>query len=216
MGDLKTSCLYYNEAINLYTDLGVDADTLRHSRRVAQLYCDCLSDDIIFKMVSNGNKKVKQGVYLLGALLHDIGKACIPLDCLNKKGRLTSDEFGIIKCHAELGKFVAPIISSNFELNMQEYAIICKMVQLHHENYDGTGYPYGLKDERIPDYVKLLSILDVYDALTSKRSYKSAMSNQEAMSIINEDKGTKFDVFVLDTLLERLSIRKQTALIEKV
>lgn len=203
MGDLKTSCLYYNDAIKLYREIGVDNDTLRHCRRVAQLYNDCLSNNAIVELLYQDNKNIRKGVYILGALLHDVGKACIPVECLNKKGRLTNEEFAIIKYHAELGKFIAPIISANFRLNMNEYVIICKMIQLHHENYDGTGYPYGLENRLIPVYVKILSVLDVYDALTSKRIYKNAMSNQEAVRIILAERGKKFDTEIVYMLLNK-------------
>ena len=200
MDDLRTSCLYYEEAMILFEDINMDSEALRHSKKVAELYYKCVYNESIMALIEREILGINKGVYILGALLHDIGKACIPDDCLNKKESLTSNEYNIIKCHAELGKLVTPIINSRFKLTDAEYDVIYKMIELHHENQDGTGYPYGLSGDSIPIYVKILTVLDVYDALVSKRSYKKALPNEVALDIIANESGRKFDSEVLNLL----------------
>ena len=103
-----------------------------------------------------------------GILLHDVGKTRISTDILNKKGKLTKEEFDIIKTHPELGVEVLEETGVEFK----EERIVTLQ---HHENADGSGYPYGLKKDEIHSYGKIARIIDVYDALTTKRSYADAI-----------------------------------------
>ncbi len=120
-----------------------------------------------------------------GALLHDLGKVSTPELILNKPGRLTPEEFQIIKNHTTVG---AKIIEGIDHLHAA-----LPYVRHHHEKWDGTGYPDGLSGEDIPHQGRLLAIADVFDALTTTRSYHQGMSFEQALNIIEKDAGTHFD-----------------------
>lgn len=123
------------------------------------------------------------------SLLHDIGKIAIPDSIILKSGKLTEDEFELIKSHTTKG---AEIISQAIDLNdkvVQKYA--CDIARHHHEKYDGNGYPDGLKGDEIDIGAQIVSLVDVYDALTSKRVYKVAYAPDRAYQmIINGNSGT--------------------------
>jgi len=125
------------------------------------------------------------------ALLHDTGKLAVPERILNKPGKLTPAEFDTMKLHVEAG---ADILSSiDFP-----YPVV-PIVRAHHENWDGTGYPSGLKGLDIPIGARILSVVDCYDALTSDRPYRPAMSDDDALAIVRERRGTFYDPTVVDT-----------------
>lgn len=123
-----------------------------------------------------------------GALLHDIGKIFIPSVIINKPGRLTPEEFDIVKKHPYDGY---AYIKKNFYLTVPEISAIA--VREHHERVDGSGYPNGTKSERICHFAKILAIADVYDALVSDRPYRKGMFAVEAMDYILGGCGTMFD-----------------------
>ena len=125
------------------------------------------------------------------ALLHDTGKLAVPERILNKPGKLTAAEFETMKLHVDVG---ADILSSiDFP-----YPVV-PIVRAHHENWDGTGYPNGLKGVEIPIGARILSVVDCYDALTSDRPYRGAMTDTEALEIIRARRGTMYDPTVVDT-----------------
>jgi putative nucleotidyltransferase with HDIG domain len=124
-----------------------------------------------------------------GALLHDVGKLAIPEHILNKPGRLTPAEFELIKSHAAVG---AGILS---EVDFP-YPVV-PIVRHHHENWDGTGYPDGLKGDDIPLGARILAVVDCFDALTSHRPYRRALSASEAFAIIGARGGTMYDPVVV-------------------
>jgi putative nucleotidyltransferase with HDIG domain len=125
------------------------------------------------------------------ALLHDTGKLAVPERILNKPGKLTAAEFEAMKLHVDVG---ADILSSiDFP-----YPVV-PIVRAHHENWDGSGYPNGLKGIEIPIGARILSVVDCYDALTSDRPYRAAMSDEEALAIIRARRGTMYDPTVVDT-----------------
>jgi putative nucleotidyltransferase with HDIG domain len=129
------------------------------------------------------------------ALLHDTGKLAVPERILNKPGKLTPAEFETMKLHVEAG---ADILSSiDFP-----YPVV-PIVRAHHENWDGTGYPNGLKGVDIPIGARILSVVDCYDALTSDRPYRGAMTDEEALEIIRARRGTMYDPIVVD-MFERV------------
>jgi putative two-component system response regulator len=118
-----------------------------------------------------------------GGFLHDIGKVGIPDGILFKAGPLTPDEWEIMKSHAERGERICK--------NMRSLEPVLPIIRSHHERWDGSGYPDGLKGEAIPLLARILQLADIYDALTTERSYKRALKPQEALRVIREevDKG---------------------------
>jgi putative nucleotidyltransferase with HDIG domain len=124
------------------------------------------------------------------ALLHDVGKLAIPEHILNKPGRLTPTEFERMKSHARIGAEILSEVDFPYPL--------VPIVRHHHENWDGTGYPEGLKGESIPIGARILAVVDCFDALTSNRPYRRALSMPEALAIIDARRGTMYDPSVVD------------------
>ena len=125
------------------------------------------------------------------ALLHDTGKLAVPERILNKPAKLSAAEFETMKLHVEVG---ADILSSiDFP-----YPVV-PIIRAHHENWDGTGYPLGLKGVEIPIGARILAVVDCYDALTSDRPYRGAVTDADALAIIRERRGTMYDPVVVDT-----------------
>jgi putative nucleotidyltransferase with HDIG domain len=114
----------------------------------------------------------------LGAYLHDVGKVKVPHEILNKPGKLTEAEFEIIKQHPVWGVDLLAAIEFPWDIK--------PIIRWHHEKYDGTGYPDRLRGEEIPLAAQIICIVDVYDALTTTRSYRPALSHQEALSAMRE------------------------------
>ncbi|MDR0851520.1 MAG: response regulator [Clostridiales Family XIII bacterium] len=139
---------------------------------------------------------------LQSSQLHDVGKIAIRDDILNKPGKLTLEEFEIMKTHTTEGVKAIQRIAKQVAINdFLEYASL--IAGNHHEKWDGTGYPNGLAGEAIPLLGRLMALVDVYDALVSSRPYKEAMSAEEARDIIVAGKGTHFDPRLVD-IFERV------------
>jgi putative two-component system response regulator len=137
---------------------------------------------------------------LLSAPLHDTGKIAISDAILNKPGRLSPEEFEIMKRHVEFGVLALEKIErSTCESSFLHYAKT--IAGTHHEKWDGSGYPNGLKGDEIPLEGRVMAVADVYDALISVRPYKEAFSFEEAMRIIAEGSGTFFDPALVDSFL---------------
>jgi HD-GYP domain-containing protein (c-di-GMP phosphodiesterase class II) len=135
------------------------------------------------------------------APLHDIGKVGIPDHILQKPGKLTAEEFEIIKSHPKLGAEVLKVAIES--LGFQSFFEIGYQIVLsHHENWDGSGYPNGLVQKEIPLSARIMAIADVYDALTTTRPYKNAFSHEKAMSVILEESGNKFDPIIVEALIQ--------------
>jgi putative two-component system response regulator len=138
-------------------------------------------------------------IYLTSSL-HDIGKVAIPDCVLLKPGRLSDREFDMMKEHTTLGaRTLDAALREHPEANFLRMAR--EIAATHHERWDGTGYPKGLKGADIPLCGRIVALADVYDALTTKRVYKGAFTHDVAKSIIVSDKGTHFDPDVVDTFL---------------
>ena len=120
-----------------------------------------------------------------GAKLHDIGKIGIPEEILNKKGKLTDDEYEVIKSH--------PVISEQIIMPLEFLAEVRPIVRHHHERYDGGGYPDGLAGDEIPRAAAILSVVDAYDALVSDRPYRNGLPPARALQILDEGAGTQWD-----------------------
>jgi len=121
----------------------------------------------------------------LSALLHDVGKIGIPNKIINKEGKLTDEEYEIIKTH--------PVIGKQILSNISQTPHICEGAYYHHERYDGRGYPTGLTGENIPDIGRIIAVADAYDAMTSKRSYRAPLSQSIVRAEIEKGIGTQFD-----------------------
>jgi HD-GYP domain-containing protein (c-di-GMP phosphodiesterase class II) len=141
----------------------------------------------------------------LSAPLHDIGKVGIPDNILHKPGKLTEEEFKIMKTHPVIGeKALVEAIKPSIAEHGSGYLDYAREVVIsHHEKWDGSGYPYGLKGDSIPLAGRLMALADVYDALISERVYKPAFPHQKAKEMIVEGRGTHFDPDVIDAFLTR-------------
>ena len=135
------------------------------------------------------------------APLHDIGKVGIPDHILLKPGKLTDEEFVIMKTHAQLG--ADSLLIAEKRLGSNYFLRLAREIALtHHEKWDGSGYPKGLEGIKIPLSGRLMAVADVYDALISKRVYKPALSHKKAREIILRGRGTHFDPDIVDIYLE--------------
>ncbi|NLJ39721.1 MAG: HD domain-containing protein, partial [Candidatus Atribacteria bacterium] len=168
------------------TLIEVSEETELHATRL-QTLCDKMCE----KMNLTGS--LKSELRLL-AVLHDIGKVAIPQTILTKASELSLDEWRLIKQHPEIGY---RIVQSSPDL-----AFIAKGILTHHERWDGTGYPRGLKGEDIPLSSRILAIVDAYDVMISGRAYKEKMSNEEAIKEIIRGSGTQFDPFLAKIFIE--------------
>jgi len=136
------------------------------------------------------------------APLHDIGKIGIPDAILLKKGKLTSEEFEIMKTHSLLGYKAIRKAEEQLSTEVDFLKIAKEIAYTHHEKWDGTGYPQGLQAEKIPISGRLMAVADVYDALINRRVYKEKIPHLEAVSIMREGRGTHFDPDIIDAFME--------------
>lgn len=137
------------------------------------------------------------------ARLHDIGKIAIPDRILQKEGKLTDEEFAIMKSHPAEGAKILENTIRGMESDAY-YQIAYDMALYHHEKYDGSGYPCGIRGEEIPLAARIMAVADVYDALRSKRHYKEGFSKEKSMAIMEESKGTHFDAEIDSLFLEHI------------
>jgi putative nucleotidyltransferase with HDIG domain len=141
--------------------------------------------------------------FRMGAFLHDVGKTAIPAEILNKEGKLDDQEWGLMKHHTIRGVELLSAIEFPWDVR--------PMVRSHHERWDGSGYPEGLKGRAIPLSARILCVADVFDALTTTRSYRKAFTVEEALDIMEQDAGRIFDP-ELYTLFRRVVARTATAI----
>lgn len=145
--------------------------------------------------------------FVSSARLHDLGKIMVPDGILNKPGPLTEEEFQVMKLHpAEGERIIAQMISRTGEAEFLSAARLT--AAYHHEKWDGSGYPYGLKGEAIPLQGRIMAVVDVYDALTSERSYKKAFTAEAAGRIIKEGSGRHFDPRIT-AVFEREAVQRR-------
>lgn len=135
------------------------------------------------------------------APLHDVGKIGIPDDILNKPGKLTEDEFQIMKAHTTIGRHtLALALEETGPIPLLQMCV--DIAYCHHERYDGLGYPRGICGKDIPLSARIIALVDAYDAMTSKRCYKEAIEHERVVAIIRKEKGRHFDPDVVDAFLE--------------
>jgi len=169
-----------------------DKGTGGHITRT-QLFLQALIEELIIEgTYADEVSKWDINFFLPSAQLHDVGKIAISDTILNKPGKLTEEEFEIMKTHVEVGvEAIEKIMSEADEHAFLDHALL--IAGTHHEKWDGSGYPLGLKGLNIPIEGRLMAIADVYDALRSDRPYKKAFSHEEACRIIEEGSGKHFD-----------------------
>lgn len=187
-----------------------DPETGAHLERV-QIYCRMLSEALAEtpKYGEQIDREFIEAIFR-SAPLHDIGKVGIPDRILLKPGRLTPEEFEVMKTHTTIGgKTIESLLQRRHRQRFLQMGM--EIAYCHHERYDGRGYPAGLKGESIPISARVLALADVYDALTSKRVYKPAMSHSESAAIIREGVGTHFDPDVADAFFRREADFARTA-----
>ncbi|MGA2478281.1 MAG: HD domain-containing phosphohydrolase [Spirochaetia bacterium] len=149
----------------------------------------------------------------LSSVLHDVGKVGIEDALLLKPGKLEPEEFEKIKIHTTLGGEALRAVDR--EIKHESFLTIGKEIAFfHHEHWDGTGYPSGKSGEQIPLSARIVTLADVYDALTSKRTYKEAMSHEESVKIIMSERGTHFDPDIVDVFGQNLEIFNRIRMLE--
>lgn len=179
-----------------------DADTGMHLYRVRD-YCTLLaklmSEDARFNKVVTPD--FIEAIYYVSPL-HDIGKVSIPDAILKKQGKLTAEEFDVIKTHTVVGGQALATVLEYCDLQM--FRIARDIVLHHHERYDGKGYPVGLKGQDIPLSARIMSIADYYDALRCERVYKAAFTAEETIASIREETGKRFDPSLAEIMLAHI------------
>jgi len=171
-------------------------ETAEHVKRVAEI-----SKQLAFLEGNLSANEIK--TLYLAAPLHDVGKVLIDNNILHKEGKLSDEEFSKMQEHPELALNI---------LQKSTQKLICAAATIayeHHENWDGSGYPRGLKGEEIHIYGRIVAIADVLDALTHKRSYKEAWSFEDAISYMMQESGKKFDPRLMELFLNNLEIFKE-------
>ena len=163
-----------------------DKYTKGHSNRVAKysrMLAQALGED----------EKTQENIYYV-ALLHDIGKIGVPNAIINKPGKLTDEEYELIKTHPVIGADILKTISSMPEISIG--------ARSHHERYDGRGYPDGLAGENIPWIARIIGVADAYDAMTSNRSYRQYLPQDVVRAEIVKCRGVQFDPKVADAMIK--------------
>jgi len=170
-------------------------ETGYHLKRVSH-YTRILARDVAdhypeYELTRSGAEEIS-----LVSPLHDIGKVAIPDRILHKPGKLTAEEWEIMKTHATIG---GNLLRKIHEKTGSPYLWFAHQIAMHHhERWDGNGYPGGLKGDAIPMSARIMAVADVYDALTSERCYKAAFSHEKARSILLEEAGAHFDPKLID------------------
>jgi len=168
---------------------------LVRSQRYVEVLAKALKDHPRFADDLSGEK---MKWIVMGAPLHDIGKVGIPEGILLKPNRITPEEWQVMKTHAKRG---ADLLRKSMESIPHSFGFVDIAIEIahwHHERWDGSGYPDGLRGEEIPTSARLMAVADVFDALISFRSYKKEFSLEEAKAVIVRGKGTQFDPDVVD------------------
>ncbi|WP_322577989.1 HD-GYP domain-containing protein [Rhodoferax sp.] len=178
-----------------------DSDTGNHLRRT-QHYVRALARKLsVHPRFSAVLTPKNIGMIFKSVPLHDIGKVGLPDRVLLKPGKLTEEEFEIMKTHTTLGRDAIVQAEQAVGVAPDFFTFAKEIAYSHQEKWDGTGYPQGLAGEQIPVSARLMAVADVYDALISRRVYKAAMSHEDAVAIIAQTRGRHFDPDVVDAFV---------------
>jgi HD-GYP domain-containing protein (c-di-GMP phosphodiesterase class II) len=162
-----------------------DSYTAGHSRRVSEYACTIAT--------TMGLREEEVETIRIGALLHDLGKIGISDLVLQKPGRLTPEEEQVIRRHPMIGRRILE--------NVHGFEPYLPIIELHHENWDGTGYPNGLRGEATPLHARIVKVADAYDAMTSDRPYRRGMRYAEAIAILRKVSGSETDSSVVEAFV---------------
>jgi len=182
-------------------DVFKNSETESHLERV---------QDYTEKLVYLHNKRMKLNLdkeymeaIVGGSIMHDIGKAGVPERILYKEGPLTDHERTIIETHPLIGAYIFEKFSETVmdDEKKTQFEIAKNIIKYHHEKWDGSGYPEGLRERDIPFEARIISIVDIYDALTSKRCYKEPWTKEKALRFIQEKKGKFFDPSMVESFI---------------
>lgn len=193
-------------ALELADEVGIQDQSTRREIEFGAAFRDLGELDLLLGSGPDPDGKMeKLGAFMGGqdmlraGLLHDIGKVNIPSEILNKPGKLTPEEYELMKMHPIYGEeIVRPIASLRY---------LCSTIRGHHERWDGKGYPDGLSGEDIPIAARIISVADVFDALSSERPYKAGMEVQKVRDILAEGRETHFDPTLVDAFLDIIDRR---------
>ncbi|WP_428897689.1 putative two-component system response regulator [Parelusimicrobium proximum] len=205
VSDMRDSMLEFLASVIEYRDVESGA----HVKRTK------LMAETLLKGVSDSHKLDKEmatvdlATVSKAVALHDIGKIGIPDNILLKAGKLTEEEFEQIKKHTTIGSEIIDHIEGVKDVT---YIEACRDICLyHHERWDGTGYPKGLKGDQIPIAARVMAIVDVYDALTTERVYKAAYTHEQAIEIMKKGDGSQFDPVIFEIFLQKQDEFKKIA-----
>jgi len=160
------------------------------------VYKDIVNPDFIHDLVN-------------AAPMHDIGKICIPDDILRKPGKLTDEEFAVMRTHAEQGGLIIRQTFSHIG-NARYRQIVYDVARYHHEKWNGMGYPEGLREQKIPLAARIMAVADVFDAVSQKRCYRSAIPLDQCFEIIEKGRGVDFEPVLVEVFLEMKDQIRQT------
>lgn len=166
-----------------------DSYTNGHSVRVAE-YARMIAKAVGY------SEHAQQEIYMIG-LLHDVGKIGVPDTIINKRSRLTGEEYAIIKTH--------PVVGHDILRNITEMPKLAVGARWHHERYDGKGYPDGLAGTDIPEEARIIAVADAYDAMSSRRSYHEIYPQEHIIQELRNGKGTQFDPLFADVMLDLIA-----------
>ncbi|MDR3192940.1 MAG: response regulator [Treponema sp.] len=197
MGDLQNRLLKtVIELVERRDEVG-DGHVERTRKYVEVLLDVLIKNNVYHDVISSWEKDL----FLQSTLLYDLGKISIKDDILRKPGKLAENEFNEMKKHTLMGVKIIEEIQTDLDENSTAASVLGYgkvLAGFHHEKWDGSGYPYGLKGYNIPLPGRLMAIADVYDALIARRPYKKSYTHEEATNIISQGKGTHFDPVLVD------------------
>jgi putative nucleotidyltransferase with HDIG domain len=151
--------------------------------------------ELLGKVMGLNQQQIEQ--IRVAGLLHDVGTLSIPSDLINKPGSLTDDERRVVNQH--------PVLGAQLLRPIRALRDICEILENHHERWDGTGFPHGLKGEEIPLPARIVAIVDSYHAMISDRPYRTALSQEEAIKALRDGAGKQWDPFLVDIFIAVLN-----------
>ncbi len=199
-------------ALELCNELGIEDPEIRSQVRLGALFKDIGEHDYLLSRTSEGYRNKLSGwlstddMWTAG-VLHDIGKLRVPEEVLHKPGKLTEEEFALIKMH--------PVYGEQILYRFPSLRKLCPAVRGHHERWDGKGYPDNLEGDEIPLAARIIALADVFDALFADRPYRRGMPFEKVIQIIEEGSGTHFDPLMVPAFLRAAHNLKKRGLLEE-